>query len=56
MSNNSFLPVLGRSTAVISLNGQCVLIRNTLHIPDLVMPLYSLQAHLTQCGCAFYGA
>jgi hypothetical protein len=54
--NNSFLPVLGRGTAVISLNGQHVLIRNALHIPGLVMPLYSLGPHLTQHGCAFYGA
>jgi hypothetical protein len=56
MGNNSFLPALGRGTAAISLNGQRVLIRNTLQVPGLVMPLYSLQAHLTQCGCAFYGA
>jgi hypothetical protein len=55
MGNNSFLPVLGPGTAVISLNGQHVLIRNALQVPGLVMPLYSLQAHLTQCGCAFYG-
>jgi hypothetical protein len=56
IDNNSFLPVLGRGTATISLNSQCVLIRNALHILGLVMPLYSLRAHLTQCGCAFYGA
>jgi hypothetical protein len=56
MGNNSFLPVLGCGTTVISLNGQCVLIRNALHVPGLMMPLYSLGAHLTQRGCAFYGA
>jgi hypothetical protein len=56
MGNNSFIPVLGCGTAVISLNGQRVLIWNdALHVPGLVMPLYSLQAHLTQCGCVFYG-
>jgi hypothetical protein len=55
MGNNSFLPVLGCGTAVISLNGQRVLIRNALHALGLVMPLYSLQVHLTQQGCAFYG-
>jgi hypothetical protein len=55
MGNNAFLPVLGRGTAVFSLNGQRVLIWNDLHIPGLVMPLYSLQAHLTQRGSAFYG-
>jgi hypothetical protein len=56
MGNNSFLLVLGCGTAVISLNGQHVLIQNALHVPGLMMPLYSLQAHLTQHGCAFYGA
>jgi hypothetical protein len=56
MGNNSFLPVLDCGTAVISLNGQHVLIQNALHIPGLMMPLYSLQAHLTQHSCAFYGA
>jgi hypothetical protein len=56
MSNYSFLHVLGHGTAVISLDSQRVLIRNALHVPGLVMPLYSLRGHLTQCGCAFYGA
>jgi hypothetical protein len=56
MGNNSLLPVLGHGTTVILLNGQCFLIWNALQIPVLVMPLYNLQAHLTQRGCAFYGA
>jgi hypothetical protein len=56
MGNYSFIPVLGRGTAVISLNSQRVLICNALHVPGLVVPLYSLCVHLTQCGCAFYGA
>jgi hypothetical protein len=56
MGNNSFLPVLGCGTTVISLNSQHVLIWNALHVPGLMMPLYSLQARLTQRGCAFYGA
>ncbi len=55
IGNNSFFLVLGCGTTVISLNGQHALIRNALHVPGLVMPLYSLQAHLTQRGCAFYG-
>ena len=38
MGNNSFLPVLGCGIAVISLNDQCVLIRNALHVPGLVLP------------------
>jgi hypothetical protein len=56
MGNSSFIPVLGCGMAVISLNGQHVLIRNALHVPGLLVPLYSLRAHLTQRGCAFYGA
>jgi hypothetical protein len=56
MGNISFIPVLGCETAVISLNGQRVLTRNAVHVPGLVVPLYSLRAHLTQRGCAFYGA
>jgi hypothetical protein len=56
MGNNSFIPVLGCGTAVFSFNGQRVLIPSALHIPGLVVPLYSLRAHLTQHGCAFYGA
>jgi hypothetical protein len=56
IGNNSLLPVLGCDTTVISLNGQRVLIRNALHVPGLMMPLYSLRVHLSQCGCAFYGA
>jgi hypothetical protein len=42
MGNNSFIPVQGRGTAVFSLNSQRVLIRNALHVPGLVVPLYSL--------------
>jgi hypothetical protein len=55
MGNNSFLPVLGRSTAIISLNGQRVLISNALHVPGLAIPLYSLHAHLKQHGCGVLG-
>jgi hypothetical protein len=54
IGNNSFIPVLGCSTTIFSLNGQRVLILNVFHIPGLVVPLYSLHAHLTQRGCAFY--
>ena len=55
MGNNSFLPVLGRGTAIISLNGWWVLIRHALHVPGLAVPLYSLRAHLKQPGCGFIG-
>ena len=56
MGNNSFAPVLGRGTAIISLNGQRLLIRHVLHVPGLRVPLYSLRAHLCQSGCGFLGS
>ena len=56
MGNNSYAPVLGRGTAIISLNGQRLLIRNVLHVPALRVPLYSLRAHLRQRGCGFVGS
>jgi hypothetical protein len=40
MGNNSFVPVLGQGTTVFSLNGKWVLVRNTLHVPGLAIPLY----------------
>jgi hypothetical protein len=55
MGNNSYVPVLGRGTAIFSLSGQRILVRNVLHVPGLVVPLYSLCAHLKQCGCGFIG-
>ena len=56
MGNNSFAPVLGWGTAIISLNGQRLLIRNVLHVPGLRVLLYSLRAHLCQSGCIFLGS
>jgi len=55
MGNNSYAPVLGRGTAIISLNKQRLLIRNVLHVLALRVPLYSLWAHLHQHGCGFVG-
>jgi hypothetical protein len=42
-------------TAIISLNGKKILIRDCLHVPDLRNPLYSLHAHQRQRGCCFIG-
>ena len=56
MGNNSFAPVLGQGTAIISLNGQHILIRHVLHVSALCVPLYSLRAHLCQWGCGFVGS
>ncbi len=55
MGNNLFAPVLGRGAAIISLNGQQLLIHHVLHVPDLCDPLYSLRAHLCQLECGFFG-
>jgi hypothetical protein len=55
MGNDSYLPVLGRGTVIISLNSQRVLVRHALHVPGLAVPLYSLRAHLKQPGCGFIG-
>ncbi len=56
MGNNSYAPVLGRGTAIVSLNGQRLLIHNVLHVAALRVPLYSLRAHLRQRGCGFVGS
>ena len=55
MGNNSFAPIAGHGSAIISLNGKKILIRDCLHVPDLRNPLYSLQAHQRQRGCGFIG-
>ncbi len=55
MENNAFIPVLGWGTAIITLNGKCILVRNVLHVPGLVVLLYNLRTHLTQQGCGFMG-
>ena len=55
MGNNEYIPVRGRGTAIIELNGKKGLVHNALHVPGLRMPLYSLRAHLDQSGCCFIG-
>lgn len=55
MGNNSFAPIGGHGTAIISLNGKKILIHGCLHVPDLWNPLYSLRAHQRQRGCGFIG-
>jgi hypothetical protein len=56
MGNNTYLPVLAWGSAIISLNGQRVLVRNALHVPGLAVLLFSLRAHFKQCGCGFIGS
>ncbi len=42
--------------AIISLNGQRLLIHNVLHVPALWVPLYSLCEHIRQPRCGFIGS
>jgi hypothetical protein len=56
MGNNSYAPVLERGTAIISINGQHLLIHNVLHVMALLVLLYSLCAHIRQQGCGFLGS
>jgi hypothetical protein len=56
IGNNLFALVLGCRMAIISLNGQRLLIRYVLHVPEVRVPLYSLCAHLHQSGCSFVGS
>ncbi len=56
MGNNLYLLVLGCGTTIISLNGQHILLQNVLHVPGLVVSLYSLCAQVKQRGCSFIGA
>ncbi len=51
MRNNLFVPILGTSSAIISINGKLILIRDCLHSPALRNPLYSLRGHQRQHGC-----
>jgi hypothetical protein len=48
MGNNSFAPIIGQGTAIISPNGKKILISDYLHILDLRNPLYSLRTHQRQ--------
>jgi hypothetical protein len=41
MGNNSFAPILGVGSVIISLNGKKVLIRDCLHVPELRQPLFT---------------
>ena len=42
MGYKTLAPVLGKGTAVISLNGKLVLVCNVLHVPTLHILLYTL--------------
>ena len=54
LGDESVVPVLGQGTAVISLNGKTILVRNALYVPALRAPLYSLRKHKTMPGCGTF--
>jgi hypothetical protein len=47
--------VLGCGTAIFALNSKHLLVCNVLHVPGLVVLLYSLPTHIIQQGCGFIG-
>ena len=55
MGDKALAPILGRGTAVISLNGKTVLERSCLHVLSLRNTLYSLRNHQTQHECGYIG-
>ena len=55
LGGNSHSNIAGNGTAVFTMNGRYVLVRNALHAPYLLVPLYSTQHHRTQPGCTYYG-
>jgi hypothetical protein len=54
LGDNSTLQIAGEGTAVFSLNGQVLTVRNALHVPGLRQPLYSLRKHKTMPGCGTF--
>ena len=54
LGDESCSNIAGHGTAVFTMNGCYILVRNALHVPSLWAPLYSTQSHRTQPGCAYY--
>ena len=54
LGNDTKLPILGQGTAVFSLNGKVIMVRDALHVPGLRAPLYSLRQHKTMPGCGTF--
>ena len=55
MGKNSFAPVLGHGTAIISLNGQLHLISNVIHVPSLSDPPLQSPGASSPVGLWFLG-
>ena len=56
LGDTTRVPIEGIGTAVYTLNGHTILTHNTLHIPDLQVPLYSLRKHRQRPGCRVYSS
>ena len=50
------LPILGKGTSKLSLNGKVIIIRNCLHVSGRRSPLYSLREHkdMPDCGASSF--
>ena len=46
--------IAGQGTAIFSLNGKTILVRDALHVPALRSPLYSLRRHNQMPGCGLF--
>ena len=51
LGDNNKCRIEGEGTAIFSLNGKTILVRNALHVPALRSPLYSLRKHNQMPGC-----
>ena len=54
LGDDTRLPIAGSGSAIFSLNGRPILIRDALHVPGLRAPLYSLRQHRKQPGCGLF--
>lgn len=54
LGDNTKLPILDEGTAVFSLNGKTIMVRDAIHVPDLRAPLYSPRKYKTMLGCSIF--
>jgi hypothetical protein len=54
LGDDTRLPILGKGSAKVKLNGKVVILRKCLHVPGLRNPLYSLRKHRKMPGCGTY--
>lgn len=54
LPNKARLPILGVGNVVIDMGGRRVLLRNVYYVPDIRIPLFSLQVHRRRPGCGHH--